>query len=317
MSNVFEAMMNQYENAGNTTTNTSSKKYDLKNYFSTYLKEGVNSATKQIRILPPSEGETTPFTVMWGHKAKVDGSWKTFPCLKHEEGEACPFCEARQALLATGKESDKELAKKYSARMMYVVKVIDRDNPHEGVKFWRFNHNYKKDGILDKIMGAVKAAQHDITDPESGRDISLDIQRDPTNGIPGVKSVNNVMQQTPLSDDPEQMKTWLDDNRTWRDVYSTRQYDYLAIVVGGETPMWDKEKEKYVSKESKERESEQTQTDELDSELTMGMQTETETTPNVVNVNEAKEEEVTPVVNTVTVTETTSTVEDEDDDLPF
>ena len=102
--------------------------------------------------------------------------------------------EKLQTLLATGKESDKELAKKYSARMMYVVKVIDRDNPHEGVKFWRFNHNYKKDGILDKIMGAVKAAQHDITDPESGRDISLDIQRDPTNGIPGVKSVNNVMQ---------------------------------------------------------------------------------------------------------------------------
>ena len=318
MSNVFEAMMKQYENAGKTSTNTSTnKKYDLKNYFSTYLKDGINSDTKRIRILPPDEGQETSFTVMWGHKAKVDGDWKTFPCLKHEEGEACPFCEARQALLATGKESDKELAKKYSPRMMYVVKIIDRDKPQEGVKFWRFNHNYKKDGVLDKIMGAIKTAEHDITHPETGRDLSLDIQRDPTNGIPGVKSVNNVMQQTPLSDDPEQMKAWLEDKRTWRDVYSTRTYDYLAIVVGGETPMWDKEKECYVSKESKNKEAEQNEIDNLDSELTMGMQTEApaENTSTPIVENTSTPADV--VTDEGTSNSFTESMDDEDDDLPF
>ena len=76
---------------------------------------------------------------------------------KHEKDEDCPFCEAREALLSTGEAADKDLAKKYYPRLMYVVKVIDRDNEEDGPKFWRFNHDFRKTGILDKIMGVMSA----------------------------------------------------------------------------------------------------------------------------------------------------------------
>lgn len=314
MSNVFEAMMKQYENSHNGRTSTTAKKYDLKNYFSTYLPKGVNQETKQIRILPPDEGSTTPFTVLWGHKAQVEGEWKTFPCLKHEDGEPCPFCEARQALLSTGKDSDKELAKKYSPRMMYVVKIIDRNNESEGVKFWRFNHDYRKTGTMDKIMGAISAVKHDITDVNEGRDLLINIARD-QNNRPVVQSITYPIESTPLSTDENTKNEWVSDTRTWRDVYSTRKYEYLAIVVGGETPVWDKEKEKYVSKESRESVANQNEIDNLDSELRMGSST---TTNETTNTNVETVTSNTPAVETKVVETTTATSYDtEDDDLPF
>ncbi len=314
MSNVFEAMMKQYENSHNGRTSTTAKKYDLKNYFSTYLPKGVNQETKQIRILPPDEGSTTPFTVLWGHKAQVEGEWKTFPCLKHEDGEPCPFCEARQALLSTGKDSDKELAKKYSPRMMYVVKIIDRNNESEGVKFWRFNHDYRKTGTMDKIMGAISAVKHDITDVNEGRDLLINIARD-QNNRPVVQSITYPIESTPLSSDENTKNEWVSDTRTWRDVYSTRKYEYLAIVVGGETPVWDKEKEKYVSKESRESVANQNEIDNLDSELRMGSST---TTNETTNTNVETVTTNTPAVETKVVETTTATSYDtEDDDLPF
>lgn len=303
MSNIFEAMMKQYESS-HKTTSSNAKKYDLKNYFSTYLPEGINEDTKRIRILPPEEGSSTPFTVMWGHKAQVDGEYKTFPCLEKEEDSDCPFCEARQALLATGKESDKELAKKYSARMMYVVKIIDRSKEGEGVKFWRFNHDYRKTGTMDKIMGAIKAVQHDITHTETGRDLLINIARD-QNKKPVVQSISYPLESTPLSTDAERAEEWASDSRTWRDVYSVRTYDYLRIVVKGEIPVWDKEKETYVSKSGLNKSSNNSskEEDELDSELTMGMQTETDI----------------PVTNPpVSSQEDTDGYDDgDDDDLPF
>jgi hypothetical protein len=109
---ALAAMLKQYEESSSSyTKNSSAKEYDLKNYFTTYLGDKQKSATKRIRIVPTSDG-TTPFKQIHGHKMQVDGEWKTFICLKHEKGEACPFCEAREALLATNKEQDKELAKK-------------------------------------------------------------------------------------------------------------------------------------------------------------------------------------------------------------
>lgn len=307
MSNVYQAMMKQYESS-HKTTSSNAKKYDLKNYFSTYLPDGVNEDTKRIRVLPPEEGSSTPFTVMWGHKAQVDGEFKTFPCLKHEEDSDCPFCEAREALLATGKESDKELAKKYSARMMYVVKIIDRSKEGEGVKFWRFNHDYRKTGTMDKIMGAIKAVQHDITHPETGRDLLINIARD-QNKRPVVQSISYPLESTPLNSDAEIAEEWLNDSNTWRDVYSVRTYDYLRIVVKGETPVWDKDKEIFVSKNDLKNTTNNSskEEDELDSELTMGIQNKNTNSTPITNKSTTIQEEFNDDYDG----------DDEDDDLPF
>lgn len=317
MNENYENMMKMY-NDSHQPKATSAKKYELKNYFSTYLKDTEKEGSKRIRILPPAEGKTSSIDILWGHKIQVkDGSWKTFPCLEKEEGKACPLCEARQALYASGKDSDKELAKKYSPRKMYILKVIERENEEEGVKFWRFNHAYDKNGTLDKIMKAMKAVNHDVTDPNTGRDLTVEIARNQWN-TPVVQSITYPLESTTLTDDVDTGKAWLSDDRTWRDVYSQRDYNYLAIIVKGETPVYDKDEEQFVSKEEKERAEEAKKAamdnvSEDDSELTMGgalKETPTESgTP-------APVEQPT----TETKTEETSTPEApaaEDDDLPF
>jgi len=294
--NALEAMLAQYEkNNAPKYEKQEAKTYDLKNYFNTYIPESVKSGTKVIRILPTDTG--SPFVEMHGHKVMVDGEWKTFPCLKHEKGEACPFCEAREELLATGKDSDKELAKKYNARLMYVVKVIDRDNEDEGVKFWRFNHDYRKEGVYDKLYAMITALKKDVTNVETGRDIAITINRN-QNKIPVVSGIQ-ALDPSPLSEDKTKVAEWTSDKRTWEDVYSVRNYDYLEVIVRGYTPVWDKEEKRFVAKELL-KEEEETKNN-LESELTMGIE-------NVKSNIQAQ----TATAPTVTAT----TVEDEED-LPF
>lgn len=321
MSDVFEEMMKQYENAGDNNSKKG-KKYELSNYFSTFLKKGVNADTRTIRILPPNGDSKTPFDSYWGHKLKVNGDHKTFTCLRSEvmdengNPSPCPFCELRDELLATGNLADKETAKKYSARKMYVVKVIDRDNEEEGVKFWRFNHNYKKEGNLDKIMGALRVAKHDITDPITGRDLIIDIQRDLTNNIPGPKSINNDLNASVLSENTELVEKWVSDTRTWRDVYSIRDYNYLSIIVDGETPVYDKALEKFVSVEGRDKAksvtAKQNEIDDDSTELTLGAITLND---NVIKPYETEDVKTNDVVNYQV--KSSSVEEDEDDDLPF
>ena len=304
---TLSAMLQQYENSSNSYAKSeSSKVYDLKNYFTTHLSDKQKSATKRIRIVPTSDG-TSPFVQIHGHKMQVDGEWKTFVCLKHQKDEDCPFCEAREALLATGKEQDKELAKKYSARKMYVVKIIDRDNEADGIKFWRFNHDYRKQGVLDKIYGVLQAVNKDITHPETGRDILVMLARDQGNR-PIVQSISHV-DPSPLSDDSEVAAEWLADSRTWEDVYSVKSYDFLEIVVKGGTPMWDKENKKWADKASMTVSEE---VGSLDEELSIGV-------ANVKQNITVAQPEAKPAAKATKTTKSAPIVEqaDEDDDLPF
>jgi hypothetical protein len=298
---ALDSMLAQYEKNNSPKYEKKSEKvYDLKNYFNTYIKEGVKSSTKEIRILPSKDG-SSPFAEVHGHKVQVDGEWKTFACLKHEKDEPCPFCEAREALLSTGKESDKELAKKYNARKMYVVKVIDRGAEDEGVKFWRFNHDYRKEGIFDKIHGVLTALKtnRDVTNPETGRDLAITINRN-QNNVPVVSAVV-ALDSTPLSEDAEKAQEWLSDERTWEDVYSVRSYDYLEIIVKGGIPVWDKEEKKFIDKASLKEESGDSA---LEEELTMGVE----------NVKS----NIQAATATAPKTKEVETSDDEDeDDLPF
>jgi hypothetical protein len=300
---IFEEMMAQYEASHNGKRDSGSQKtYDLKNYFNTVLPKGVDRMTKRVRILPPAQGVKTPFDTMWGHVKKVNGEWKTFPCLKHEMDEDCPFCQAREALLATGKEEDKELAKQYSARQFYILKVIDRDNEADGVKFWRFKHNYKKQGVYDKIMAAIKLAGHDISDLNEGRDLNIEIIRDGNTSV--VQAISVALEKTPLSNNQDKVSDWTSDTRTWEDVYSVRGYEYLAIIVKGDVPVWDKDEKKYVGKlemEAKGGGNTSDDDDSLEDELEIGMSASQKSS----EVNE-------PVSVSASVED-----EDEDDDLPF
>jgi hypothetical protein len=218
----------------------------MKKYFAAILKDTEKQGQRRLRILPTPDG-SSPFKEVWYHEIQVDGKFQKFYDPGKNDNERSPLNEVYEELRSTGKDSDKELAKQYLSRKFYIVKVIDRDNESDGVKFWRFKHNYKNEGILDKII-PIWRAKGDITDPDNGRDIILELTKAKT-----PKGATYTVIQTVMYDDPapvhenkESADAWIKDELTWEDVYSKKPEEYLESIARGETPRWDSDKGGYV-----------------------------------------------------------------------
>jgi hypothetical protein len=218
----------------------------MKKYFALILGDKEGSGQRRVRILPTKDG-SSPFKEAWYHEIQVGGKWQKFYDPGKNDNERSPLNEVYEELMSTGKDSDKELAKQYKSRKFYIVKVIDRDNEQDGPKFWRFKHNYKNEGILDKII-PIWRAKGDITDATKGRDLIIELSKSKTPKGKEYTTVSTVMYDdpAPVHDINQTVKDWLNDELTWTDVYSKKPVEYLEAIARGETPRWDSEKGGYV-----------------------------------------------------------------------
>ncbi len=246
--NSLDAVLAQYENSkqGSSSTSKMSQDERMKKYFAAILKDNEKQGQKRLRILPTKDG-SSPFKEVWFHEVQVDGKWQKFYDPGKNDNERSPLTEVYEELMATGKESDKKLATQYKPRKFYIVKVVDRDNESDGVKFWRFKHNYKNEGILDKII-PIWRAKGDITDPEKGRDIILELTKAKTPNGAVYTVIQTIMYDdpAPIHEKKETGDSWVNDELTWEDVYSKKPEEYLEAIARGETPRWDSDAGKYV-----------------------------------------------------------------------
>jgi len=245
--NSLDAVLAQYEKAKSNTGGSKISQEDrMKKYFAAILPQGKSTGQKRLRVLPTTDG-SSPFKEVWFHEVQVAGKWNKIYDPGKNDNERSPLNEIHDELMMTGKASDKELAKQYKARKFYIVKVIDKDAPEDGVKFWRFKHNYKNEGILDKII-PIWRAKGDITDPEKGRDLILELTKAKTPKGIEYTVIQTVMYDdpAPLHEDRETMDSWVKDELTWKDVYSKKPVEYLEAIARGETPRWSSELGKYV-----------------------------------------------------------------------
>ena len=246
---TFDAVLKQYEQNKNATSGNSNKMSSedrLKRYFTTVLPKGSKGEERRIRILPTKDG-SSPFVEVKFHEVQVDGKWvKLYD--PAQEGKRSPLNEVCEGLMMSGVDSDKELARNYRSRKFYIVKVIDRDHESDGVKFWRFKHNHKGDGVIDKIFPIFRN-KGDVTNPENGRDLILSLTLTKAGTGKEYTVINSVLNDDPsaLHTDADVAKTWLDDELTWSDVYSRKSEDYLEMVARGEVPRWDTASSKWVS----------------------------------------------------------------------
>lgn len=249
MSNILDAVLAQYENnkvSANTNSNKMSQDERLKKYFTTILPKGEREGQKRVRILPTTDG-TSPFKEVWFHEVQVGGRWMKLYDPGKNDNERSPLNEVYEGLVATGDEQDKVLARQYRSRKFYIVKVIDQDRPEDGVKFWRFKHNYKGDGILDKIIPIWKN-KGDITDATNGRDLILSLSIIKAPNGKEYTNVSSIMYDDPMpiSANAEEMQEWLTDEMTWENVYSKKPEEYLEAIAQGFEPRWDSDLGKYV-----------------------------------------------------------------------
>jgi len=254
---VLDAIAKQYEKNKSGKNSGGSYEQDFSKYFAVRLEEGIDNGEATVRIMPPKEGvhpvvkdEDTPFDEGHWHSLKVGGKWRKIYCRKHNDGEHCPLCEVSDDLFKswkeTGNKADKELAIQYSAKKFYLARLINRDKESDGVKFWRFPHNYKGEGALDKII-PLFTKRGDITNPREGRDITLILGRD-NKGY--VKITSILTEDAGILTDPKsaQAKEWIGDTTTWKEVYKAQPLDYVQLIADGDTPMWDKNLEKFIAK---------------------------------------------------------------------
>jgi len=255
MSNSLDAVLAQYEKnkqSGGSTKPQMTSEERMKQYLSLMLPQGTKQGEKRIRIIPTTDG-TSPFKEVYFHNTQVQGRWiKLYDPGKDNEGkpsgERSPLNEVEEALRLAGDVQSKELARSYRSQKFYIVKVIDRDNEEDGVKFWRFKHNWRGDGPIDKII-PIWRNKGDVTDINEGRDLILVLQKVPLAGGRGeYTTVASVMYEDPgkLSEDEGKVKEWTEDERTWKDVYSQKPVEYLEAISKGLDPVWDSELKKYV-----------------------------------------------------------------------
>jgi len=250
--NSLDAVLAQYEKAQQTGNFTPkmSQEDRMKRYFAAILGDNEKQGQKRLRILPTTDG-SSPFKEAMFHEMLIDGKYiKLYdPAMDNERS---PLNEVYEELLIEG---DKKLASEYKSRKFYIVKVIDRDNEQDGPKFWRFKHNYKNEGILDKII-PIWRNKGDVTDSEKGRDLILELTKAKTPKGKEYTVIQTIMYDdpAPLHEDEETKKSWANDELTWRDVYSKKPVEYLEAIARGETPKWNTELGKYTYGDSTEGE---------------------------------------------------------------
>jgi hypothetical protein len=264
--NPLDAILSQYEKnseKGGGNKPKISNEERLKKYFTEKLRQGQKTAEKTFRILPSSDPKKSPFEEVYYHEMNVNGKYEKIHCTKLNDGGECKLCDAKDALYEDGSKKAKAMASSYTARKYYVVKGIDRDNEDHGVKFWRFKHKYTGDGVMDKLIPILKK-RGNIMDPREGRDITITTNRNDK----GWSVVTSIMAEDPtVLTDPKspQAKEWMENEETWRDVYSVKPVEYVNIVAEQKTPVWDSELKKFVAEEDKEEK----ETASLEEEINM------------------------------------------------
>lgn len=118
-----------------------------------------------VRIVPYIHDRENPFRELWFHYGVSDKnpiSLKTF-------GEPDPICEFAEQLKASKSTDDYKLGKSIEPKMRTFVPVIVRGKEHEGVKFWGFGKE-----VYYTLLETISDPEWgDITDPKTGRDITV------------------------------------------------------------------------------------------------------------------------------------------------
>ncbi len=280
-----KALEEQNENLKKTVNSQASKKtsFDPKNYLDLKLKEHEVTKTVKVRFLPISASDGTVFFDVITHALKVDkeiakSGFKSYVCLNDKKTgstEECPICKKSKELFENAskarQEGNEALSKSLfkeacslKKKRTFITRVIDRDHEDEGVKFWRFNENTKGEGIHDKLMSLYETRKREaledgeenysIFDLYNGKDIIINVTKSLIpDGFGGMKetiayNITDSGNRKPLSKDIDKANSWLNDEKTWRDVYSLKTADYLELVVDGKIPIFNKEEGRFVEK---------------------------------------------------------------------
>lgn len=159
----------------------------------------------------------------------------------------------------------KAIRKANQAKPEGIARLIDRADEDHGPKFWKFSlHEDGTDPMhsiirlwRSKADESVELAKEDndgelpegfeadnILDMDNGKDLQVTITRVPgKNGAPDKRAISidtfgNKLK--PVSRDAVQQEAWINDEKTWKDVFTVKPYEYCSLIIDGKKPYKDK-----------------------------------------------------------------------------
>ena len=106
--------------------------------------------------------------------------------------------------------------------------------------------------MLRQFYDTYKSAGENIFDYTNGRDIQITLTKKvDTDKNGNKKEKTGIMlmvdvKQSPLSTDEEQIDSWVNDEKDWRDMYRSKSPEYLELIANDQTPVYDKAQKKFV-----------------------------------------------------------------------
>ena len=98
--------------------------------------------------------------------------------------------------------------------------------------------------------------------------------------------------QSPISQDENLMREWINDSKKWSDVFVVKPYEYLSIISTGEIPWYDRESGKWVPKTVADKNREE-YTEKVESEVDAQM-AQAQSVVNDMFINDNDEEQDLP-----------------------
>jgi hypothetical protein len=149
---------------------------------------------------------------------------------------------------------DKE---KTGSRKIRILPTPDGSSPfkeawyHEiqvGGKWQKFYDPGKNDNERSPLNEVYEELISTGKESEKGRDLIIELSKSKTGNGKDYTTVQTIMYDdpTPVHEEAEQAKAWVNDELTWLDVYSKKPVEYLEAIARGEVPRWDTDKGGYV-----------------------------------------------------------------------
>ena len=179
-----------------------------------------------IRIVPYKFNRDNPFIELYFHY-NINNKTYLSP---QSFGRPDPIVEFADKLKRMGDKEDWKAAKAMEPKLRTFVPVIVRGEEGEGVRFWGFGKT-----VYQEILGYIADPDYgDITDPTSGRDLTIEYKSAEEAGTTYPTTTIRVKpSETALSEDSTRATSFLEGQTEITDLYSELSYDELKGVLEG------------------------------------------------------------------------------------
>jgi hypothetical protein len=179
--------------------------------------------THQIRIVPYIHNPGNPFLELYFHYNFVGKnilSPVTF-------GNADPIVEFAEKLKSTGNKDDWKMGKSLEPKMRCYVPILVRGKESEGVKFWGFGKT-----VYQELLGFITDPDYgDITDPMSGRDITVEFKSKENTGKDYPETSIRVKPNTTVLSDKKDILALVKNQPKITELYKEYTYEEIEQLL--------------------------------------------------------------------------------------